>query len=57
MRAFLESLTLDSLMIVPRTGKYYSEIEYRERSDSDWVKDSVLQNLRQLGINQDTRVE
>jgi inosine/xanthosine triphosphate pyrophosphatase family protein len=36
---------LSSLMVDPHSGKYFSEIDHRQRADAEWVKAIMQQNL------------
>jgi XTP/dITP diphosphohydrolase len=36
---------LSSLMVDPRSGRYFSEIDHRQRPDAEWVKTIMQQNL------------
>jgi XTP/dITP diphosphohydrolase len=36
---------LSSLMVDPRSGRYFSEIDHRQRPDAEWVKAIMQQNL------------
>lgn len=41
----LPGVPLSSLMIDPRHGKYFSEIDHRQRADAEWVKAIMQKNL------------
>ncbi len=42
----LPGTPLSSLMVDPRSGRYFSELDHRDRADAPWVKSIMINNLK-----------